>query len=147
MQIIQMKTNERIVLSLRMTHPTMDLSTFCESIGLSLFRYWIAGQPRKTTDGKLLHGLYENSYCCCRLFVSSYEDMQPAIEKCLQLLEMHKGNVQLITDSGGEVNFFIGWFFEGMSGLEFDWKILRRISDLKISLELDANGAVLASMA
>lgn len=136
-----MNTNEKIVVSLRMTHPTMDVSTFCESLGLHLFRYWIAGQPRKTTDGKLLNGVYENSYCCCRLFVEDYEDLEPALEKCLHLLEMHKVDVQVITDSGGEMNFFIGWFFEGTSGLEFDWKILRRMSDLKISLQLDANGA------
>lgn len=138
--MIQMNTNEKFVVSFRITHPTMDASTFCKSLGLPIFRYWVAGQPRKSTDGKLLSGVYENSYCSCRLSFGDGEDLGSSLEKWLHLLELHKSEVQTITNSGGDINFFIGWFFEETAGLEFDWKILHRLSGLKISLQLDAYG-------
>jgi len=43
--------------------------------------------------------------------------------------------------SGGTIEYFIGWFTNGLNTREtFGWELLRRLADLGISLSFDVYG-------
>lgn len=135
--------NKEFSLSLRMMHPDLDLLVFCDLIGLIPWKWYKAGEVRKTKDGRLLGGIHKDSFCTCSLDFDQDNTLEAAINEILDLLELKKNDIVKMTTSGGEMHFFIGWFFEGNAGLVLDWQILRRMADLEISIQLDAYGAYL----
>lgn len=128
-------------LSLRMTHPEMDLQAFCDLIELVPWKWNLAGEVRQTEDGRLLGGVHKRSFCTCSFELDEDASLEVAINDVLELLESKRKEIVDMTSSGGEMHFFIGWFFEGTAGMVLDWKTLRRMSDLEISFQLDAYGA------
>ncbi|BBB62722.1 hypothetical protein UNDKW_4449 [Undibacterium sp. KW1] len=137
------RKNKEFSLSLRMTHPELDLLVFCDLIGLIPWKWNTAGEVRKTKDGRLLGGVHKQSFCTCTLDFDQDDTLEAAINRTLDLLESKKSDIVKMTSSGGQMHFFIGWFFEGTAGLILDWQILRRVADLEISIQLDAYGAFL----
>ncbi|MES2038392.1 MAG: hypothetical protein V4495_11170 [Pseudomonadota bacterium] len=134
---------KEFALSLRMTHPEMDLQAFCDLIELVPWKCNLAGEVRQTEDGRLLGGIYKESFCTCSFEFDEGVSLEFAIDDVLDLLELKRKEIVGMTSSGGEMHFFIGWFFEGTAGMVLDWKTLRRMSDLEVSFQLDAYGAVL----
>lgn len=63
--------------------------------------------------------------------------LRSAVGELLDLLAAHKDFFHRIRAEGGEVELFIGWFFDGNSGDIFDCDLLGRMADLKIDLHLD----------
>lgn len=138
----QQKQRE-FALSLRMTHPEIDLQALCDLIELVPWKCHLAGEVRKTEDGRLLGGVHKQSFCTCKFELDEGASLGAAINDTLDLLESKRKEIVDMTSSGGEIHFFIGWFFEGTAGMILDWKTLRRMCDLEISFQLDAYGAYL----
>ncbi|MFZ6709391.1 DUF4279 domain-containing protein [Undibacterium sp. TC9W] len=137
------KKQREFALSLRMTHPEMDLQAFCDLIELIPWKCNLAGEVRQSPDGRLLGGVHKRSFCTCSFEFDEDVSLEAAIDDTLDLLELKRKQIAEMTSSGGELHFFIGWFFEGTAGMVLDWKTLRRMSDLEISFQLDAYGAFL----
>ena len=116
---------------------------FCALIDLRPWKCNLAGAVRQTEDGRLLGGVYKQSFCTCRFEFDEDADLEVSLNSALDLLEPKRSEIANMTATGGQLHFFIGWFFEGTAGLCLDWKTLRRTSDLEISFQFDAYGAFL----
>ncbi|MFZ3002829.1 MAG: hypothetical protein WA071_21115 [Undibacterium umbellatum] len=138
----QQKKRE-FALSLRMTHPEIDLQAFCDLIELVPWKCHLAGELRQIEEGRLLGGVHKLSFCTCVFEFDEDVSLEDVINIALDDLESKRNEIADMTSSGGEIHFFIGWFFEGTAGMILDWKTLRRMSDLKISFQLDAYGTFL----
>ena len=53
--------------SLRLTHPSMDLTDIANAVGLPIARIWVAGKDRKTPRDEPLEGVYQGSYCAFKV--------------------------------------------------------------------------------
>lgn len=72
--VIQMLTTaDGVHVSLSLTSPAGDLRRWCERLGFTPGRFWVAGQPRSTPKGRPLAGVNEFSYCVCELPNGKYE--------------------------------------------------------------------------
>ncbi len=57
------------------------------------------------------------------------------------LLELHSDYLKHFAATGGQIEYFIGWFTTDVSGGDtLSWDLLARLSKLKISLALDVYG-------
>jgi len=125
-------------LSLRITHPSRDLSVLCQKLGLKPKWKWKAGDRRATPSGKLLVGRYDRSYCCIAIAERSSKPLPRCMKDCLDQLRPHRRMLANIVATGGTIEFFVGWFAQSLnSGEVFDWQILQEAAKLKISLSLD----------
>jgi hypothetical protein len=63
-----------------------------------------------------------------------FHGLVEASEVSLEVIE-RKPFLQHLLSTGGEVEYFIGWFAGAESvGRTLDWKLLKRLADLKINL-------------
>lgn len=127
------------MISLRLTHPSIDPSVFSQTLGLEPQTTWHAGKSRKTPKGTPLEGTYQESFWTCQITEDKWPDKElvEALLEILDQLEPHKEFFHRLVSEGGNAEFFIGWFFDGNSGDVFDQKILARLVDLKINLSFD----------
>jgi hypothetical protein len=58
------------------------------------------------------------------------------LSQALDQLAPHRPFFDRIRSQGGTIELFVGWFFDGHSGDEFDCDLLGRMADLKIDLSL-----------
>ena len=65
-------TTDGVHVSLSLASASGDLTDWCERLGFTPGRAWIAGERRSTPKGLLLEGLNEHSYCVCELPAASY---------------------------------------------------------------------------
>lgn len=66
-------TADGVHVSLSLTGPAGDLRRWCERLGFTPGRFWVAGQPRVTPKGRPLDGVNQFSYCVCELPNGKYE--------------------------------------------------------------------------
>ena len=103
--------------------------------------HWNAGEPRVTPDGTPLRGVREQTYWSSRILHPESVDLVDALEANLSSLEPHKDFLRELVETGGEIEYFIGWFTTDTSGGEtLDWELLQRLADLRINLALDVYG-------
>ena len=126
-------------ISLRIRHPSRDPADFTRILGLSPSHAWKAGEPRATSKGASLPGVNPTTYWTADLTrgESGAQYLASAIGRALDALS---GNAALFEDvvaTGGRVEFFVGWFFDRMSGEVFSHELLARLAALKIDLSLD----------
>jgi hypothetical protein len=68
------------------------------------------------------------------------EDLIDALIGSVSLLEAHKDFLDQFITTGGEIEYFVGWFTTGTSGGDtLPWELMRRMADLKINLDLTGN--------
>lgn len=129
----------RFKLSLRLKHPSISPEEISAALGMAPWRAWKVGDPRQTPAGLPLKGHYEQTYWCSpSLAVGQIEDLISSIERVLDRLEKSKDFLVSVSEGGGRIEFFIGWFAGPRSGGDtFEWRLLRRLSDLRIDLSFD----------
>jgi hypothetical protein len=131
----------RFALSLRFRHPSMPSEEISRAIGMQPQFHWNAGEPRVTPTGIALRGVREETYWSSGDLHSECPDLVDAIAANLTSLEPHKDFLREFVTTGGEIEYFIGWFTTDTSGGEtLDWELLQRLADFKISLGLDVYG-------
>jgi hypothetical protein len=86
-----------------------------------------------------LGGHYENSYCCID-FVRGGIALPLGLTTAIKRLLPHKEYLDDLHKSGATFSFFVGWHSDFNSRDVLTWQILRDLSELKISLDLDYYG-------
>ena len=84
-----------------------------------------------------MHG---TSYCAFEFDSQDERSLPDNIKRILDELEVHGDVIRSLANSGGRLEFFVGWFSDFNSGDIFGWDVLARMGQLKISLALDVYG-------
>jgi hypothetical protein len=129
----------RYKISLRLHHPSLDPGEITRALGLIPLRSLKAGEPRTTPKGNPLEGINRETFWTARMIEDQWpgKELPVAVNACLDQLVPQRDFFHRIRSEGGAIKLRIGWFFEGMSGGEFDCDLLARMADLKIDLSLD----------
>ena len=123
--------------ALRCHHPAWDPNQVSSALGMTPKIAWGVGELRRTPDGELLGGKYENTYWCSQDLDGFSGDPVGTLAKYLDILERKRSSIQAIVGTGGRLEFFVGWGLGGPSdGEELGSGLLRRLGDLSIDLSL-----------
>ena len=131
-------------LSLRMTHPSADLSDFSRMLDSRDVFMWKRGDPRLSPRGRVIGpGERKEFFCSITIDHNPGVELPELIATTLRRLEPHKETLDKLTSSGGTMDLFVGWFAEDdQSGETFDWTVLRGLADYRISLIFDVYDAL-----
>jgi hypothetical protein len=128
---------EKHTISLRIRSESVCATQIVEEIGINPEVMHTMGADRKTKDGQLLEGKYDHHYCVFHFEYAFEGDVSESLEYLTELLKKHKELFTPISDKGGSIEFFIGWFLPKNSGDVFDWRLLQKLADLRINLSFD----------
>ena len=127
-------------ISLRFFGKAIDISEIRLCLGFEpKFQHQI-GKQRTTPKGDILDGVYETSYCSFDYKRQQNEELYEMIARIVESLTPHKDLFNRIRENNGRSEFFIGWYSTGNTGDTLDYKLLGKISALKIDLALDVYG-------
>lgn len=126
----------RYEVSLRFRHPSLDPDDICRKLGMETKTKWKAGAARKTPTGIPLKGVYETTFCSFRLEHSKNIGLADFLKRCNHKLNKYKEFFDSIRSSGGNLEYFIGWFADKDSGETFDLELLQQVAELGIDLAL-----------
>jgi hypothetical protein len=126
--------------SLRIVHPEMDPNEISKVLGLRAKYSWKAHTQKKTPKGQPLEGLYDASYCSFDLENSNGIELSDFIKLCNIKFSSYKSFFNQIYSTGGELEYFIGWYSDENSGEIFDLELLEQLVELKIKLSFDFYG-------
>jgi hypothetical protein len=130
----------RYSISIRISHPSLDLAHVSNALILEPNAIWKAGEPRTTPKGSPLPGINKINFWTARLIddVSEHRSLGDAISDALNMTAKASSLLMDIATSGGEVEFFVGWFFDnGNSGDVLDHNLLGRLAARRINLSFD----------
>jgi len=96
-----------------------------------------AGEPRKTPTGIPLDGLNRETYCSFEL--SKGDDLRLAadIAQWNRRLMEKRAFFEVFAKSGGRMEYFLGLFLEGNSGIDLPPDEMELMRQLGITLSLD----------
>jgi hypothetical protein len=131
----------RYSISLRLRHPSMDPEAISTALGETPRFSWKAGDRRRTPAGQVLEGLNDTTYWCSESIDGDGFELVYTIGSNLESLESHRSFLTDFCSTGGELEYFIGWYTDGRNtGETFDSDLLRRLADLQIDLAFDVYG-------
>jgi hypothetical protein len=131
----------RFKISLRLAHPSADLSNCSKEFGLEPLREWKRGDARTTPRGRPLEGLRDDSYWTTPLDVSNSKDLESALGQIANWLESHEPFLARHAESGGVTRLFIGFFLESFkTGFLLEPALLAKYSSLGVGLDFDMYG-------
>jgi hypothetical protein len=122
----------------------MDLDAVSAALGIKPWVLWKVGEPRRTPKGTALDGVYETAFWTCRLVDGSSieQDLPSALSAALDTVAPARSLFATIAQTGGRVEFFIGWFFnDGNGGDVLDHSLLGKLAGMSIDLTFDVYGA------
>jgi hypothetical protein len=132
----------RFKISLRLVHPSADLSSCSGEFGLEPSRLWIVGEPRTTPRGNPLEGQRHESYWSSPLDVSTYSHLEGALAEVARQLKNHSSFLAKHAESGGTASLFIGFFLESFNtGFLLAPELLAKYSSLGVALDFDMYGS------
>lgn len=120
----------------------MDPERISAAVGISPFRYWKVGEPRVSPKGLSLPGENRESFWAAALHEErNLSSEQIALEDflfaaCTRFAHL-KEFFREVTETGGYVEFFVGWFGPSMFGASFEPKLMREAAELNIAIGLD----------
>ena len=126
----------RYKISLRITHPSMQSDEITKSLELAPTLSYTAGDRKVTPKGTEVPGRRRESYWCYDLPTND-DAIEYEIERCNAALGGKRAALEHITDGGGRVQYFVGWFSSGNSGFTLPHRVSRQLADLRIDLSLD----------
>jgi len=100
-------------------------------------RKWQVGAARLNPKGRPLDGVYNETYCTFRIASRNAGNLPEAIRESVTALRLHSDLLRELIESGGRLEYFIGWFFAGNSGDIFDLALMAALAELGISLNFD----------
>jgi hypothetical protein len=127
----------RFRVSLRIVHPTCDLSAFDLILGEHALRSWVAGSERSTPTGGKLDGINSNSYRAYSVHnESSSIGITDAIVSVTEKLESHQDRITEMLGAEGTMELFISVIDPDAPGDTLPWALLHRLGSLRVSLSL-----------
>ncbi|WP_134163401.1 hypothetical protein [Pseudomonas citronellolis] len=122
--------------SLRIWHPTIPAQGIYPSINLELVRQWSCGEPRTTPKGTPLSGVYKETYCCFDLINNASQDLSVVLRSANEELQRSGELIREVVATGGRIEYYVS--LSGGMGFEFDGSLISELSELKISLAVEA---------
>ena len=132
-------------ISLRIRHPASSLEHEYKTLGaipgIKMGNLQDIGAPRKDPKGNLLVGEYTKALfgisCTEQWQNSNVVPLEDALNDFIDKLSSSRDMLLKITETGGELDFFIGIKVGTNSGLSFGTNLLKRLADLNIEVGLD----------
>jgi len=125
-------------ISLRVKHPSADLCYLGALLEIKPEREWKVGNKRETPKGTSLEGTYSESYWYSVITNEKEKSETISMENSLTVwtekLESYKEEFSKIITEGGSIEYFIWLDCEKNLGFELTPVLLRKISNLGISL-------------
>lgn len=123
--------------SFRARHSALDLIDLLAPLGIVPTHCWAAGEQRRTPKGVLLEGIYEGSYYCCDLPLPEVRDLAEWLERAIVFLRPISKQLIAFAHAGGSLSFYIGLEKGVFEGTTLDLKLLAKLVELRVSLEID----------
>ena len=122
------------LISLRLRHPSADLSAIAKEIGLEPHRAWMKGDARQTPKAQPLEGHYDSSYVTVQIEAGT-DSVNDVLQRLCDRLAGHMNRITEIRNTGGSLEVYIT--LAAGHGLSIDHATLLRLGELGLSLELD----------
>lgn len=130
----------RFKLSLRLRHPRLEADEITKLLRMEPRTKWSVGEPRRRTDGTATEGVNDHTYWTYNV-PNTETGLVDALNAHLTELESRSDFLRECVATGGEIEYFVGWFTTDVSGGDtLDWQLFKRLSELKINLALDVYG-------
>lgn len=139
------RTNFKFKIALRIFHPSINPDQITQKLSLRPSHTYMAGSARNTPKGNPLPGTNKNSMWFFEIGEKSEGEsgtLSDMIREMNEKLWPARDFFCGLQDSGGKIEYFIGWFSGLNSGETLDWALLQKCSDLRIDLSLDVYGGV-----
>lgn len=131
----------RFRVSVRLRHPSENLTALSEQLGLEPSRSWFAGERRTTPRGEPLDGLWDHSYSTMPVDVENDDGLEAALERMASFLSGNAQALEQHVSSGGSIELFIGYFQEGFnSGFSLSAELMSKYAALGVNLDFDVYG-------
>ena len=131
----------RFKASLRLIHPSADLSHCSREFGLEPSRQWKNGDARTTPRGRPLEGTRGESYWTAPLDTSTHKNIEGGLSHIATWLAEHSTFMADHVHSGGSAELFIGFFLETFNtGFELSPSLLSKFGALGVGLDFDMYG-------
>jgi hypothetical protein len=130
--------------SLRVRHPTLDLSVLTEKLRLEPAHSWTAGEPRRSQTGAPLGGNHRDSYWSAPLpaQMDGPNSMPLELFFSQQVLQLgrHRDFLSKLQSGGGEVSLLVEISPVANAALTFGSATARKLADLNIEVEFQFVG-------
>jgi hypothetical protein len=126
-------------ISFRVKHPQLEPRLISKRLQLRAKTSWKAGSQRLSPSGKSL-GIAEVSYCAFALKSPKTFELSDALEFHLERLQEHREFLDEVVNTGGTLEFYVGWFVESHIGDIFGSQLLKRIGLMGIDLSIEIYG-------
>ena len=131
-------------LSLRVRHPTSNLSGLTDKLRLEPAHTWNAGDPRRSQSGSPLGGVHRDSYWSAPLPADMIGPNSVPLElffnQQVMQLNRHRDELAKLQKDGGEVSLLVELSPEANSSLTFSSSTARRLADMNIEVEFQFVG-------
>lgn len=130
-----MSSSTRFRISLRIWHPEVRSDDITKGLGLTPELSYSAGDRRVTPKGAELSGFRAETYWTHEWPVGG--SFEGAIDEISAQLFRKAEFLCHLKETGGRLEYFIGWFSTENSGFVLDHRVLRLLSDLRMDLAFD----------
>lgn len=93
--------------SMRCTHPNMDLAFFSELLKLKCENPWKAGEKKRTPKGNSVKGIYKYSYWYTSIKYPAEECFDEHLRLMIERLANVKPELASFFDSGGKIDIYL----------------------------------------
>jgi Domain of unknown function (DUF4279) len=122
----------RIILLIR--HPDIDAESISRELKLSPYAAYTAGRERMLPNGNTLPGLATQSSWNHIYHYSGEARLEDSIAEIITFLEGHGAFLRRLSLQGGTIELYIQLPGDVNVGGSVPWELLRKMSDLRISL-------------
>ena len=122
-------------ISLRLRHPSQDLSMAASRLGFPIARIWASGESRKTIAGGPMGGEYRESYCAMSI-VSEPATIAEAIQTINRTLVAAVDSLPILDDATLRKSLYCTLETEGEV---IDSAALKLLAYWNIELEISGN--------
>jgi hypothetical protein len=126
----------RYKITLRIAHPSLNSKRISDELGLTPAFAYTAGDKKITPKGTELPGTRKESFWRHEIAITD-EPIELAIMRVTVSLAEKKWFLRHISETGGRVEYFIGWFTAENSGFVLAHSLLGQLSDVGIDLSFD----------
>ncbi|MDR2549861.1 MAG: hypothetical protein LBD10_06670 [Desulfobulbus sp.] len=125
-------------MSIRLRHPSCDLSNFSSLLSMRCFRVWVAGSQRETPAGKKLLDVYKESYWCSEsIRFSEKKGFSLDLKNIINRLKNIENEIKFIKSTGGDVEIYVNFLGSVDNGDTIDSSTLKTIGELGVNLSLE----------
>ncbi len=97
---------------------------------------YTAGDKRLTPKGNEIPGVRKESFWCCE-FTATDDPIELVISSITMELTEKKAFLRYLIETGGRLEYFVGWFTTGNSGFDLTPDLLSQLASIGIGLSFD----------